>query len=117
MRVLGPRQLNKRVARLRAAGVRFPEAYPPHNLPLNSVWFRSILGQIEVVELAAVAHPPDRIVVEPSTKPGDVDVLIDVSPKYRLQVKEWVPVNIRIPGRTIPISGLATSTRLDVLRR
>ena len=117
MRILGPQQLKARVERLRAVGVTFPQIYPPRNLPPTSEWFRSILGQIEVVELAAASHPPDRIVVEPPKEHGDVDVLIAVSPKYRLQVKEWIPVNIRTPGRIIPISEMTTSTRLDALRR
>lgn len=98
-------------------GVRFPDPYPPRDLPQNSIWFRSVLGQIEAAELVARTHAPDSSRVEPPREGGDVDILISGPPKYRLQIKEWIPTNVRTPLGTTSIAALARSTRLDVLTR
>src|SRR5439155_11170441 len=117
MRILGNWQLRGRVDLLRGLGVKFPKTYPPPNLPVTSAWFRSVLSQIETVELAVANHPPDRIVVEPPKTHGDVDILIDGPPKYRLQVMDWIPNTFRTESGTFPISRFTDFTRFDVLRR
>ncbi len=102
---------------LRARGVKAPTEYPPRNLPPASEWLRSVLSVVETAELLAAVFPPASIEIEPSQKPGDVDIRVHGARTYHLQIKSWTPERIRGRGETLSLDELIRQARVQVLGR
>lgn len=114
MAILDNRRLREAVAALRGKGVRFPKWYPPLNLDPRSSYFRGVWSEIETLVLLTQFVNPDLLEISERDHGKDTDIIIHLSPPYRLQVKGPLATHV---DADYAIAKVVRTARRDAVRR
>lgn len=114
MALLTSERLRDVVHGLMDQGVRFPERYPPANLPSGGPSFRGVWAEVETAALLARVVDPELLELAPRDEAGDTDIIVHLSPPYRLQVKGPIPAHV---SEDLAILAMVRSARREALQR
>jgi len=112
--ILDNRRLCEAVGALRERGVRFPNWYPPLNLDPGSSHFRGVWSEIETLALLSQFVNPDLLEISERDHGKDTDIIIRLSPPYRLQVKGPLATHV---DSDYAIAKMVRTARGDAARR
>lgn len=112
--ILDNRRLGEAVGALRERGVRFPSWYPPMNSDPGSSHFRGVWSEIETLALLTQFVNPDLLEISERDHGKDTDIIIHLSPPYRLQVKGPLATHV---DADYSIATMVRTARSDAIRR
>lgn len=101
---------------LKNKGVRFPERYPPANLHPGGSQFRGVMAELETLVLLAEVVDPKLLELAEREDGRDTDIIIRLSPPYRLQVKGPLAANVRTDYTIMKMVRVARTNALNEFR-